>query len=61
MWLRSLQRRKLWSVGFNPHSVDLENDFSRDLQVEFSEPASWEVIKQTLIDNEFPPEDEHSI
>ena len=30
-------------------------------QVEFAEPATWEVIKQTLISNEFPPEDEHSM
>ena len=32
-----------------------------DRQVEFSDPATWQNIRQVLIDNEFPPENEREV
>jgi hypothetical protein len=31
------------------------------VQIEFAEPATWGAIKDTLIKNEFPPEQEQTI
>eukprot|EP00281_Chroomonas_sp_CCMP1168_P031077 CAMPEP_0206253636 /NCGR_PEP_ID=MMETSP0047_2-20121206/23259_1 /ASSEMBLY_ACC=CAM_ASM_000192 /TAXON_ID=195065 /ORGANISM="Chroomonas mesostigmatica_cf, Strain CCMP1168" /LENGTH=73 /DNA_ID=CAMNT_0053679861 /DNA_START=47 /DNA_END=268 /DNA_ORIENTATION=+ len=31
---------------------------SKDVEVEFSAPCTWEEIKKTLIAHEFPPADE---
>jgi len=31
---------------------------TKDVQIEFVDPATWDEIKRTLIANEFPPEKE---
>jgi len=30
-------------------------------QIEFAEPATWDMIKETLVKHEFPPEQEQTV
>ena len=30
-------------------------------QIEFAEPATWDIIKETLVKHEFPPQEESEI
>jgi len=34
---------------------------SKDVQIEFNDPCTWDEIKRTLVANEFPPEGEEIV